>query len=66
MEENVLQGGFGSAIAEFISDSEIQPHRMKRIGIPDEFVPHGTPGRLRSEYGINADGIETAVRQLLS
>jgi 1-deoxy-D-xylulose-5-phosphate synthase len=66
VEENVLQGGFGSAITELISDSGIQPYRLKRIGIPDEFVPHGTPDQLRSKYGISAAGIESAVRLLLS
>jgi 1-deoxy-D-xylulose-5-phosphate synthase len=66
VEENVLQGGFGSAVAELVSDLGIQPLRMKRIGVPDEFVPHGPPDRLRSRYGIDAAGIESAVRQLLS
>ena len=66
VEENVLQGGFGSAVTEFISDAGILPYRMKRIGIPDEFVPHRTPDHLRAKYGITANGIETAVRQLLS
>jgi 1-deoxy-D-xylulose-5-phosphate synthase len=66
VEENVLQGGFGSAVAELISDLGIQPFRLKRIGVPDEFVPHGPPDRLRSRYGIDAAGIESAVRQLLS
>ena len=66
VEENVLQGGFGSAVAELLSDTGILPNRLKRIGIPDEFVPHGSPDQLRSEYGINAKGIEIAVRQLLS
>jgi 1-deoxy-D-xylulose-5-phosphate synthase len=66
VEENVLQGGFGSAVTEFVSDLGIQPLRLKRIGIPDEFVPHGPPDRLRSRYGIDAAGIDAAVRQLLS
>ena len=66
IEENVLQGGFGSAVSELLSDTGIQNYRLKRIGIPDEFVPHGTPDQLRSDYGINAAGIEAAVRRLLS
>jgi 1-deoxy-D-xylulose-5-phosphate synthase len=66
VEENVLPGGFGSAVAELVSDLGLQPLRLKRIGIPDEFVPHGPPDRLRSRYGIDAAGIEAAVRRLLA
>jgi 1-deoxy-D-xylulose-5-phosphate synthase len=66
VEENVLQGGFGSAVIEILSDAGIHTGRLIRMGIPDEFVTHGRPDQLRSQYGLNAEGIESTVRKLLS
>ena len=66
VEENVLQGGFGSAVAELLSDAGIRAERFVRMGIPDEFVTHGAPDLLRSKYGLDVAGIEKAVRTLLT
>ena len=41
IEENVRQGGFGSAVLEFLADQEITGFHLKCIGIPDTFVEHG-------------------------
>jgi 1-deoxy-D-xylulose-5-phosphate synthase len=57
VEENVLQGGFGSAVLECLSDADVTGFRLKRIGLPDMFVEHGAPDTLRSKYGLDADGI---------
>jgi 1-deoxy-D-xylulose-5-phosphate synthase len=56
IEEGVLQGGFGSAVLEFMADHQYSAH-LKRIGIPDKFVDHGTPDELYREYGLDQQGI---------
>jgi 1-deoxy-D-xylulose-5-phosphate synthase len=66
VEENVRQGGFGSAVLEALNDSGIKGFQLERIGIPDTFVEHGPQNLLRSRYGIDADGIVATARRLLS
>lgn len=63
VEENVLQGGFGSAILEIIEEEGIDNVQFKRIGIPDEFVEHGSPEIMREKYGLNAEGISGAIKK---
>jgi 1-deoxy-D-xylulose-5-phosphate synthase len=60
IEENVLQGGYGSAVLEFLNTSETADVRIKRLGIPDRFVEQGNPERLREKYGIDENGIFNA------
>jgi 1-deoxy-D-xylulose-5-phosphate synthase len=57
IEENVLQGGFGSAVIEFLSDAELNHVRVKRLGIGDKFIEQGKPESLKARYGIDAEGI---------
>ena len=57
VEENVLQGGFGSAVIEYLSDSEIGGVKVKRLGIGDKFIEQGKPESLRARYGIDGEGI---------
>ena len=66
VEENVLHGGFGSAVLECLNDRDIVDVRIKRIGISDTFVEHGPQQHLRSVYGVDASAIVTAARQLLA
>ncbi|MFI5330141.1 MAG: 1-deoxy-D-xylulose-5-phosphate synthase [Desulfobaccales bacterium] len=56
VEENVLAGGFGSAVLELLADRGLAV-AVKRLGIPDIFVEHGAPAILRQKYGLDADGI---------
>jgi 1-deoxy-D-xylulose-5-phosphate synthase len=65
VEENVLQGGFGSAVLELFQEESFFPKSFVRLGIPDEFVPHGSLEILRNLYGIDADGIEKAALDLV-
>jgi 1-deoxy-D-xylulose-5-phosphate synthase len=65
-EENALQGGFGSAVLEMLGDRAVEPLRVRRVGIPDQFIEHGTAGLLREKYGLDADGIVQAAQTLLS
>jgi 1-deoxy-D-xylulose-5-phosphate synthase len=66
VEENVVQGGFGSAVLEALSDAQIGRFRLRRIGIPDAFVEHGSPSRLRSRYGLDAAGILKAAEKMMA
>lgn len=65
IEENVLQGGFGSAVLEFLNEAEITCSRLRRIGIRDVFVEQGHQGELRRKNGIDEEGIYLAVRAFL-
>ena len=64
VEENMRQGGFGSAVLECLSDKGI-PFHLERIGVPDTFVEHGALDLLRSKYGIDAQGIVETARKLM-
>jgi 1-deoxy-D-xylulose-5-phosphate synthase len=66
VEENVRQGGFGSAVLEGLSDQGITGFRLECIGIPDIFVEHGPQKMLRSKYGIDASSIVDAAKRLIS
>jgi 1-deoxy-D-xylulose-5-phosphate synthase len=57
VEENVLSGGFGAAVLELLEKTEISDIKVKRLGIPDEFVTHGKQDFLRSIYHLDALGI---------
>jgi len=65
VEENVLAGGFGSAVVETLESLGIYDLVVRRLGIPDEFVEHGSQERLRAIYGIDDAGISATVRELL-
>ena len=57
VEENVLSGGFGAAVLELLEKAEVPDVKVKRLGIPDEFVTHGKQDLLRSLYHLDAPGI---------
>ncbi len=65
VEENVLMGGFGSAVLELFERKGLFGVTVRRIGIPDEFVQHATQAELRGLYEIDAGGIARAVRAML-
>ena len=66
VEEGVRAGGFSSAVLELLADRDaLHTVRIRRLGLPDEFVPHGTQRELREQLGLRADGIAAAVRELL-
>jgi len=56
IEDGVLQGGFGSAVLEFMADHQYNVP-LKRIGIPDKFIDHGTTDELYRDYGLDQQGI---------
>ena len=64
IEENALQGGFGSAVLELLGEKGLKEVAIKRLGIPDVFVEHGTQEELRHKYGLDAEGIVHAAEEL--
>jgi 1-deoxy-D-xylulose-5-phosphate synthase len=64
VEENVLQGGFGSAVLELFQERGLFPVQVKRLGIPDTFVEHGPQALLREKYGIDENGIVKGVQEM--
>ena len=66
VEENVLTGGFGDSVIKLLEESGICDIRVRSIGIPDEFVEHGTQAILRAKYGLDAAGIVRQVAEMLS
>ncbi len=65
IEDGALMGGMGTAILEYMEDNGWNP-RIKRLGLPDQFVPHGSPNELYRLVGLDKDSIKQAVRQLLA
>ncbi len=65
LEDGVLRGGFGSAIMEFASENEFQKP-VKRIGIGDEFIGHGSVEELEKLTGLDESSIEQEFEHLLS
>ena len=63
VEDGVRSGGFGSAVLEWMSDHGFAP-KVTRLGLPDEFVEHGTVDELRHIVGIDADAIAKAIRTI--
>ncbi len=60
IEDGVIQGGFGSAMLEFMSDNNYNI-QVKRLGIPDNFVEHGSPEELYHMLGLDAEGIAASI-----
>ncbi|MBC7389383.1 MAG: 1-deoxy-D-xylulose-5-phosphate synthase [Opitutaceae bacterium] len=65
IEDGCLQGGFGSAILEFMSDNNYSS-KVVRLGIPDKVVEHGEQSELHHECGYDTQAIIQSVRQLVS
>lgn len=64
VEDGVLQGGFGSAVLEFMADHNYNV-QFKRIGIPDKFIDHGSTDELYRDYGLDQQGIYKTVKAFL-
>ncbi|MBP2653013.1 MAG: dxs 2 [Firmicutes bacterium] len=65
VEENVLTGGFGSAVLEYINSQNFNWVKLLRLGLPDSFIEHGPRNELLAAYGISPDGIAASVRSYL-
>jgi 1-deoxy-D-xylulose-5-phosphate synthase len=68
VEENVLPGGFGSAVLEYLEDAFTDPQaraRVLRVGLPDRYVTHGKPALLREEVGFTGEAVADRVLSAL-
>ncbi len=65
VEDGVLAGGFGSAILEFMSDNGYQAN-VKRLGVPDTFIEHGTQNELYQECGFDTESIYQAIKSMVA
>ena len=63
VEDGCIQGGFGSAIAEFMIDNHYQA-QITRLGIPDQWIEHGEQKELYRECGFDAQAIMEAVKEI--
>ncbi len=65
VEDHVISGGFGSALVEFLADEGITGVEIKRLGVPDRFIPHGTQEELKKICGFDKDAIAQAALQMM-
>jgi len=77
VEENVLMGGFGSAVLELLdeeglldgvdpeSESTVEAVEVERIGLPDQFIEHGSQKELREQHGITSENIYETARSMV-
>jgi 1-deoxy-D-xylulose-5-phosphate synthase len=64
VEEGVLQGGFGTAVWESLSEGPVVP-RILRVGLPDRYVTHGKPALLHAEVGFTGERIAERIEAVL-
>ncbi len=66
IEDGVLEGGFGSAVLEFIERTGIKGIRVRRIGLPDKFIEHGKRPELFLKYNLTPDAIcDVIIREVI-
>ena len=66
LEENVLEGGFGTVVLELLEEEGITGVPVIRIGYPDRYVEQGEQKELRAMYGLDAPGIAARIRAALN
>ncbi len=64
IEENVIAGGFGAAVAEFLAAKGLRGVNLKILGLPDQFITHGSTEVLLENCGLDTEGVCRAVREL--
>ena len=64
VEDGTIVGGFGSAVIEFMADNNYHA-RVVRLGIPDQYVHHGTSEELYADCGFDAQAIAAKVEELV-
>jgi 1-deoxy-D-xylulose-5-phosphate synthase len=66
LEDNVISGGFGSGVSEYLAARSGVSVRLKIHGVPDRFIEHGTPAELHRDLLLDPPGIATVVRTFLA
>ena len=65
IEDNVIIGGFGSAVLEFMNQNGIKDVDLLVHGLPDRFINHGTPNELYEELRMDGKGIASIIKEFL-
>lgn len=65
VEENALMGGAGAAVMECLQAHGISKP-LRCLGLPDQFIEHGSHETMLSECGLDKDGIISAIEKLIS
>lgn len=65
IEENVVAGGAGSAVAEFLQSQNVTIPLL-HLGLPDAFIPHGKPNNMLASCDLNATGMTRRIKQRLA
>ena len=60
-----MPGGFGTAVLEFVADNNYKSN-IKRLGIPDRIVEHGSQQQLHKECHFDAEGIQKAILEMIA
>jgi len=66
IEENALQGGFGSAVLELLEQRGLNGTRVLRLGYPDSYIPQGEQHELRAMLGLDSAGITASISTFLA
>jgi 1-deoxy-D-xylulose-5-phosphate synthase len=64
IEENVLPGGFGSAVLELLEDKGLNEIEIQRIGAPDEYIGYDSPENIKKQFGMDAESIAKKATKL--
>ncbi len=65
IEEAALQGGFGSAVLEYYNDQDFYNVIVERMGIPDQFIEHGSVAQLMEEIGLSSKDVINTVKKTI-
>jgi 1-deoxy-D-xylulose-5-phosphate synthase len=65
LEDNVVRGGAGSAVAECLARQDIAAHLL-HLGLPDQFIDHGDQTQQLAQAGLDRDGILKSIEQRLA
>ena len=65
IEDHAIAGGFGSAVLEFLAEEGLNGISVRRLGVPDRFIPHGTQDELRKLCGFDQEAITQAALQMV-
>ena len=57
IEDNIIKGGLGSTIEEFLIEERMEKIEIKTFGYPDEFIKQGTVEEIEEKYGLDAKTI---------
>ena len=64
IEEGTISGGFGDGVASWLLENKFRG-RLRRLGLPDSFVEHGTRNQILSQLGLDPKGLSTTVKQMM-